>query len=255
MRSRFWLPGILMAVLFASQIQGETPLCWASPSSGESSGSRITIWIYNYAHVQDRTLAQGERELARILGQAGVRLDWVSCPISSEEIRASSLCQERMEVDEVALTILPQPEPGTSAQQDSYLGSAQIFTNGQVGHYAYIYYDRVVGTAHRMPASLPDVLACVAAHEIGHLLLRSAGHATHGLMSARWDSSDSQLVAMGRMLFTVQQVRRIQAELAQSSRGSRPSRAAGVSFFSASNFRRMTPAEVLPHRSPNSIRR
>jgi hypothetical protein len=230
-RSRFWLVGPLMAVLFSNWIDGATPLCWASPSSSESSGSRITIWIYNYAHVPDRTLCQGEKELAGILEQAEVRVDWVSCPSRPEEIRADSPCQERMEADEVALTIAPHAERSATAPSDTYLGSAQIFTNGQFGHYAYVYFDRVMETAHRMSASLPDVLACVAAHEIGHLLLRSAAHATQGLMGARWDSSDLHLAAWGRLGFTAQQAKRIQAGLAQSSRGRQLSQASGLSFF------------------------
>jgi hypothetical protein len=66
------------------------------------------------------------------------------------------------------------------------LAYAAPFAGG--GRQIHILYDRVL--AAYSASATPDVLAHVLAHEIGHILIGTDGHASSGVMKARWDSHD-----------------------------------------------------------------
>ena len=125
----------------------------------------IVIWVYNYPHVPNRTLAEAENAVARIFARAGISAEWIQCPVSAEEVQARPACQERMSEKDLALVTLPQSNAATRRNSDTYFGSAQVFTNGQFGHYAYVFYDRVEDPAGEGSAvagvpeggELPDV--------------------------------------------------------------------------------------------------
>lgn len=174
---------------------------------------KITIWVYNYAQVPGRTLAQAEKEIERILAEAGVGTDWVECPLSAAEIEVHPSCQRRMSPIELALVIFPRFKGLSGSGGDTYFGYAQVFTNGQLGHYAYLFYDRIESPTHRGGASVYQIIANVAVHEIGHLLLRSTAHSLTGLMRAQWDQSDLQRAAWGQLRFSSEESKRLRAEV------------------------------------------
>ena len=194
-------------------VWARTPQAGVRAQGGEADSLRILIWVYNYPHVPDRTLAEAEREVTRIFAKAGIRAEWIQCPVSAAEAQAHPACQDRMSARDLALTILPQFNASTRGNSDSYFGSAQVFSNGQFGHYAYVYYDRVEDTENRGGASSHQILAAVALHEIGHLLLCSNAHSRTGLMRAQWDRRDLENAAQGQLCFTPQQAHIIYAEV------------------------------------------
>ncbi len=194
-------------------IRAQTPQTLVPVQSEKANSMRIAIWVYNYPRISDRTLAESEEEVDRIFAKAGISDEWIQCPTSAEEVRSHPVCQEGMTESDLALTILPRIQPPTHGRTDSYFGSAQVFTNGQFGHYAYVYYDRVEDPANRGGSSVSQVLADVAAHELGHLLLRSIAHAPAGLMRAQWQQDDLQRGTMGQLLFSPAETGRIRAEV------------------------------------------
>ena len=175
--------------------------------------AKITIWVYNYARVPGRALAQAEKEIDRKLTEIGVGTDWVECPLSAAEIEVHPSCQQRMAPTELALVILPRFIAPDGRGGDTYFGSAQVFTNGQLGHYTYVFYDRVADSANRGDASSDQMLANVAVHEIGHLLLGSNRHSAKGLMRAQWDRNDLQRLAWGQLRFDSEESERIRVEV------------------------------------------
>lgn len=218
-QARAWL--ILGFIVGAGPIGLFQELAQARPVDAEPPG-RVTIWVYNYARVPGRTLAQAEMEIDRILGEAGVGTEWVECPLSAREIEVHPLCQERMSPTEIALVIAPQFTARAGDHGDTYFGSAQVFTNGQFGHYTYLFYDRIENPVHRGEASVYQIIANVAAHEIGHLLLRSNLHSAQGLMRAQWDRSDLHRIACGQLRFGSEESKIIHAEVL--ARGARQER-------------------------------
>lgn len=174
---------------------------------------RITLWVYNYAQVPAETLRDAENQVETILRRAGVSTDWIKCPVSAAEVQSNPVCQDRMSAAVLALTILPQFKPTPESHADTYFGVAQVFTDGQFGHYAYVFYDQVQDPALRSPASVSQMLGHVAAHELGHVLLRSTAHSPTGLMRAQWDRSDLQRAAWGYLGFTTQESQLVREEV------------------------------------------
>ncbi len=211
-----WLVFGILAMIFQSFIHSgwaHAPQAAVRDQEEDAGPLSIAIWVYNYPHIPDRRLAEAEKEVARIFAKAGISAEWIQCPVSAEEVRAHPVCQGGMTEREVALTILPKFNAATRGNSDTYFGSAQVFTNGQFGHYAYVFNDRVEDPANRGPASVSQILADVAAHELGHVLLRSTAHAASGLMRARWDQADLQRAAWGQFLFTPKEAERLRAEV------------------------------------------
>jgi len=62
-------------------------------------------------------------------------------------------------------------------------------------------------------ASLASLLGCVAAHEIGHLLLGSNSHAPLGIMRAHWQAKEIQQMSMGLLVFSPRQAAQMRAGL------------------------------------------
>jgi predicted HD phosphohydrolase len=68
--------------------------------------------------------------------------------------------------------------------------------------------------ADRSGGALPaEILACVIAHEIGHLLLGPNSHSPTGIMKAKWSADELRGAGWGRLLFTPQQAELIRAEV------------------------------------------
>lgn len=223
------VPEMMAAILFCSVAR-----CRAEdgrPSSSRDASTyfadavdvpvpSIAVWIYNYARVPEFVLADAQHDVARIFAGAGVEVSWVRCPVSAEDVRAHPACQNGMYANELALEIFRKSEdPSLHLDRpkgrlgDHYFGWADVFTNGQYGHYAYIFYDQVLAPENRWRASESQVLATVAAHELGHLLLRSGAHSPSGLMRERWDRDDLLRAAWGRLRFAPIEAAHIRAEV------------------------------------------
>lgn len=181
------------------------PKCeWAAAQTPDSKAEIpiIKVWLYNYAGIPKHTMARAEGEVQNILSAAAIHLEWVDCPTSAEEVKIRPVCQELMSNAELGLIILPTARGVADAYVDRDFGIAQIFNNGQFGHYAYVFYDRVQHTAAMagMPAS--QLLGSVISHEFGHVLLRSSTHSRSGIMRAQWDHNDLQNLTWGQLKFT-----------------------------------------------------
>jgi hypothetical protein len=81
---------------------------------------------------------------------------------------------------------------GTVGDQDLQLGFAAVDAGVHVGVLATIFYDRVQIVASRGALESGELLGRAMAHEVGHLLLRAAGHSRTGLMRAVW--ADAELM-------------------------------------------------------------
>lgn len=218
MKRRFcvWLASGLLGIISQSAIHlvwARAPQAATSVPEGDGGSPKIVIWVYNYPGIPDRILTEAEKEVTRVLAKAGIDGGWVQCPVSAAEVLAHPACQDRMSARDLALTILPQFKASSRNRSDTFFGSSQVFSNGQFGHYAYVYYDRIEDAENRGGSSTYQILAAVALHEIGHLLLRSSAHSRTGLMRAQWDRGDLENAAQGQLCFTTQQAHIICAQV------------------------------------------
>jgi alcohol dehydrogenase class IV len=66
--------------------------------------------------------------------------------------------------------------------------------------------------------SAGQVLGHAIVHEIGHHLLGDNSHAPQGIMVAKWSDQHLRRISKGDLLFTQQEVKRIQDEVKHRSR-------------------------------------
>jgi hypothetical protein len=82
--------------------------------------------------------------------------------------------------------------------------------------YAAVSWPMIEEVSRELGASVVEVLAASLAHELGHLVLHSSGHSLSGIMKARLDRRQIELLARGEFWFTkddaarlVEQARRL----------------------------------------------
>ena len=77
---------------------------------------------------------------------------------------------------------------------------------------ANVFMNRVTEQAAVGELSASRMLGHAIAHEIGHLLLGHNSHSPGGIMVAPWSKQDLWRMSKGDLLFTHQEIARIQAE-------------------------------------------
>jgi hypothetical protein len=72
----------------------------------------------------------------------------------------------------------------------------------ECGGVSYLFFDQIMAFSNILLRDPALVLGTVAAHEVGHVLLRRQGHSTEGLMRASWKPDDWERAASGSLLFS-----------------------------------------------------
>jgi hypothetical protein len=78
--------------------------------------------------------------------------------------------------------------------------------------YAGVSCPAVRASAASLETEEPTVLGAVIAHELGHILLRTRGHATSGVMVVRLGAREIQEAQRGELQFLRSEAHRIRAE-------------------------------------------
>ena len=159
----------------------------------------VRIRIFDLVGVPSGTLAQAERQAARIFHQAGLHTIWLHCPLSLTEAQTNTSCNEPWGPTDLDLRISTRTVARRSGIPDAALGSAFPFAERT---HASMFYEHVQELAQNGRRSRAAILGHVMAHEIGHLLFRSKSHSPVGIMRARWDFEDLEKAARGWLTFT-----------------------------------------------------
>jgi len=166
------------------------------------SGSAQTIRIYNLAHLNPADLYSAARNTVEIFGRAGVHIDWTQG--DPEDLEAHSLdlivCSLAPVHDEIRLRIIEKAPPGF---QRTALGFA--LPCARFGAHATIFADRVMAVSEHLGVPFSTALGHGMAHELGHVLLRTEGHTSTGIMRAKWDGRDWQNAATFGLVFDEKQ--------------------------------------------------
>ncbi len=174
----------------------------------EDPSPTIRVRVNNYAQASPSIIAKAEREAGRILGEAGLRIVWLDCPMEhfgGIRVRQNP-CLEPLEATDVVLRVLSEPT------QDKF--QDKVFGFAVVPILASVYYDYALRTAKKDNAEfeVPIILGCVIAHEVGHLLLGLNSHSGSGVMQPQWERKQVRQAMTGVLLFTHEQSKLIQAE-------------------------------------------
>jgi hypothetical protein len=138
----------------------------------------VTIRVYDLYGLSPDTRQEALALAARTLERAGVQAAIVDC----SGVAPATPCKTGLAEGELILRIHRHPKDGLHV-----LGEA--FVRGESGPntVATVYAAAIAERSRRDGTDLATLIGRVSAHEIGHLLLGTNAHATHGLMQASWD--------------------------------------------------------------------
>lgn len=202
-------------------------LIGSGAATGATQGDTVRVFVYDYAQVSLTTLKGAKGVASEIFKRAGWELEWADCAVRVSETPQVSCCSHSTPFD-VQLRVLNAAMAKKVGANSLCLGYA--VSTGGFGAVAAVYYERAVSLERAGLVSLRDILGAAMAHEIGHLLLAQPGHSAAGLMRPRWGKADLTTLALGRLLFTESQARRM-AEMAAKRVEERARRAASPSGY------------------------
>ena len=135
----------------------------------------LIVRIYDRAGRPPNELDAAKATARAILWDARIELRWRDCS-------STAACGEALAPAELVVRILPSPPES----EPEWLGYSLVDTERRSGSLATIFDDRVAELARTAEVEPGGLLGRAIAHEIGHLLLGTLRHATHGLMRGRW---------------------------------------------------------------------
>ena len=172
---------------------------------------KITLRVYNYAHIPPALLSHAEEEATTIFRQAGVEAAWVDCPLSGAELDRFPACQQPMGGADFALRILSAAMTERAPAGGEALGFALPCPEDLAGCYAEVFYQRISDWASEAEISAYQLLGHAMAHEVGHLLLGPNSHSRDGIMRPQWNPDDLRVIARASLRFTPEQTERLRA--------------------------------------------
>ena len=110
-----------------------------SPLGAAEPGSRITVFVYNYAAVSPQVLAETEAEAARIYQAAGIRIEWLDCPLLPRDADRFPACQVSPGPTKLALRILSQYMAERLRQAEDTFGFALYPEDGSFAAVANVF--------------------------------------------------------------------------------------------------------------------
>lgn len=155
---------------------------------------RITVTLFDIAGLQPDTVETMKKEAVRIFDSAGVTLDWLDCERMGKPMNLAE-CSKPSGTTRLMLQLVS----GINKAKPRISGFATL-QNGS-GVFACLYPDRIKELARDTNWDLGDLLGHAAAHEIGHLLLRTTAHSSAGIMRAKWETEDLRRLSNHGLVF------------------------------------------------------
>lgn len=166
---------VLCAALFAG-----TPCLLAG-----STAPRL-VRVYDMAAGPQSRRAVAIDTAAGILDSAGIHLEWVAC---ARPAAADTRCRAARADDDLVVRIVE--DPGAAANDGRFpLGYAVVDGHRGVATLATVFADRVERIGRDSRTDVAVLLGRAIAHEVGHLVLRSAAHSRSGLMRETWTDAE-----------------------------------------------------------------
>jgi len=154
----------------------------------------VVLQLSNLSGAPESLVSRAQAEVVRVYAAAGVSVQWMS-PESAGDVRP------------IRVVLLPVEAGDVRRLSGTVMGVAAKTPRGNGA--AYVYYRRVEEQAALHEVPLERVLACVIAHELGHLL-GTHGHSPTGVMRASWRHAEFRRASEGALEFTSKDIARLQ---------------------------------------------
>ncbi len=165
----------------------------------------LTVFVFNDAAASASVMSQAQSRATVILRRAGITLVWLDCG-TAHNPPPNSGCSELSFPQHLSVRLVSVSGPVSA---DTF---GQTFQNAAgEGNYALIYFGSLKSSNTTEVIKTGDLLGCVIAHELGHLLLGRDSHSATGLMSAVWQANELRQASQGILFFTDNQQDRIRA--------------------------------------------
>jgi hypothetical protein len=176
------------------------------------SAVSLIVSVFNDAGVESSVWSQAQSRATEIMQRSGILLIWLDCG-SPASPRPGLNCSAISYPTHLSVRVVPKISP---VKADIFGQSFQDAAGE--GNYVLVYYPGI--TAFRSAAAVPagELLGCVIAHELGHLLLGTASHSPTGLMSPVWQDQELQQVVRHNLLFTGEEGERMRFRFARLRR-------------------------------------
>ena len=138
----------------------------------------LVVRTYDSAGLSARMLERAHDSAGVTLASIGIEPIWRPCHASG--------CISRPKPHEVEVRLVKS----TPLSERGSLGFAAVDIDERAGTLATVYVDRVEALARQSGVDMGVLLGRAVAHEIGHLILGTTGHAPFGLMRATWKSDE-----------------------------------------------------------------
>jgi len=166
----------------------------------------ITVVLFDRAGLRQEVRQTMKKETSQIFREAGIELEWVDCETvgepSAECVRPLGPFRLRMELF-----------TGRNKKTPWVAGMALV--RGSSSVLAWLYPERVQELAQKASWDFGDLLGHAAAHEIGHLLLRSAAHSPAGIMRESWEVKDLWRLPHAGLVFLPGQLKTVEAAISR----------------------------------------
>jgi hypothetical protein len=149
---------------------------------------RVTVYLTNINVTDIAVLAKAKKVAADILHPAEVDLLWKFGGLP-----------RTVDAETLQIEFLEDAPPRFAANAMAY---ATPYRQG--GTCIHVFYHRVEHICSRQIT--PALLGHVMAHEITHVLQGIACHSVSGVMKASWDSADYDIMAVGSLPFTAEDI-------------------------------------------------
>jgi len=173
-------------VLASLCVYGVTSAAAATPApAGRIPASPVTlvVRVYDGAGLAPRDLNEATRVASDILRAAGVDVRWKTCPRTAAGPDRSD-CRRPLASNEAVVRLIPAATSMT--REPAALGFTLLDTGGRRAVLSTVFMNRVADVARRARVDETQLTGRAMAHELGHLLLGTSGHAPSGLMRAFW---------------------------------------------------------------------
>lgn len=190
-RTTYWL-----ALIFACAA------AWTPATVLTAAGfprTAITIRVYQTAGLPSALEQRALTEAEILLQDALVDVRWRKCGLHD-----APACAEPLGPSELLLQVVRQetPRQATSAT----LGHAIVDRRAGGGVLATVYFDRIARLASVAGTDAAVLLGRVAAHELGHLMMRTHAHSHRGLMRPFWTPGEVRRNRAADWAFTARDV-------------------------------------------------